>query len=73
MWEWIVGVLLGFLSEFLRALYNDHVASSAIRENGRLEQENLQLQEKLRVAKQAKTIGDKVDEESNLNTVIDGL
>ena len=73
MLEWIVGAVLGFLSEFLRGLFNDHAARSALREAGKLQAQNEALKQQLKVKDQAQTIKDKTDAEDNLGTVIDGL
>ncbi len=73
MWQWIAGVILGYLSEFLRDVFNDYAARSGLRENGRLAQENAQLKEQIRVKEEARRIREKVNAEDDFNAVIDGL
>lgn len=73
MWEWIAGLLLGYLSEFLRNVYNDYATRSALREAGRLSEENAQLKEQIRVKEEARRIREKVNAEDDFNAVIDGL
>ncbi|SNY93948.1 hypothetical protein SAMN04515647_4270 [Cohaesibacter sp. ES.047] len=73
MWEWIIGALLGFLSEFARGLYRDHAASQTLREAGRLEQENNQLKEQANAHTEAQAIKEKINAETDLGAVIDGL
>ena len=73
MIEWLAGALLGFVGEFLRSLYDDHVARSALRENGRLADENARLKEQIRVKDQAQKIKERNDAENDLGAVIDGL
>ena len=73
MWQWIAGVILGYFSEFLRDVFNDYAARSALRENGRLAQENAQLKEQIRAKVEARSIREKIDAEKDFNAVIDGL
>ena len=73
MWEWIIGALLGFLGELVRSLYAVHTASRTMQENGRLKEQKAALERQLTINQQAQTIRDKVDAETDLNAVIDGL
>ncbi|PLW76790.1 hypothetical protein [Cohaesibacter celericrescens] len=73
MLEWIIGALLGFLGEFLRGLYQDRVANSALREAGELKAQNDALKEQLKVKDQAQTIKEKTDAQDDFGALIDGL
>ncbi|WP_319568950.1 hypothetical protein [Cohaesibacter marisflavi] len=73
MWEWIIGALLGFLGELLRSLYADYTASQSIKENGQLKEQKANLEKQLIISKQAQAIRDKVNAETDLNALIDGL
>lgn len=73
MWEWLIGALLGFLGELVRSLYTDYTASRTLQENGRLKEQKAALERQLTINQQAQTIRDKVDAETDLNALIDGL
>nr|WP_319516593.1 hypothetical protein [uncultured Cohaesibacter sp.] len=73
MWEWIIGALLGFLGELLRSLYADYTASQSNEEIGQLKEQKANLEKQLIISKQAQSIRDKVNAETDLNALIDGL
>nr|WP_319516751.1 hypothetical protein [uncultured Cohaesibacter sp.] len=73
MWEWIIGALLGFLGELLRSLYADYTASQSNEEIGQLKEQKANLEKQLIISKQAQAIRDKVNAETDLNALIDGL
>ncbi|SFN61184.1 hypothetical protein SAMN04488056_101469 [Cohaesibacter marisflavi] len=73
MWEWIIGALLGFLGELLRSLYADYTASQSNEEIGQLKEQKANLEKQLIISKQAQAIRDKVNAETDLNVLIDGL
>lgn len=73
MWEWIIGALLGFLGELLRSLYADYTASQSNEEIGQLKEQKANLEKQLIISEQAQAIRDRVNAETDLNALIDGL
>ena len=73
MIETLIGFIGGVILDFIRGLVRDRAARTDATARGRAENQNKNLRVRLKAKERAQKIGERVDDEENLNNLVDSL